>query len=159
MFQISQSVCPWQACPIQSNYGDKDRSLPQSGAPERCYTWACSRLTGWKKPATDKHSRLQTFVNYVRKSFITLGSLHKIYNTLICTFLFSNKLMRLSITDTLNYLQITELSLRSLTNQWTIQNQLHLLKSIHCCSQISSNPSISQPVPIRIKYFRSIRTN
>jgi len=49
---------------------DKARSLPKSGAPDRCFTLEGSgltlkHLTRLERPAREEHSSLlQTFVNY-----------------------------------------------------------------------------------------------
>jgi hypothetical protein len=58
-------------------FAGKDRSLPLSGAPEKCFDQEGSGLTHKHQTsilrlARDKHSSfLQKFVNYRQKSFIT----------------------------------------------------------------------------------------
>ncbi len=60
-------------------FGDEERSLPQRGAPERCFTRVGSGLsrkhyTRLERLATDKHlSLLRKSVNYGRKMFYSTG--------------------------------------------------------------------------------------
>jgi hypothetical protein len=81
MFLISYSVCPWQAFQNSLMLVEKHRSLPLSGAHERCFTRVGSSLTQKHKtrlerPAIYKHSSLLgTFVNYVYKMFYSNGPL------------------------------------------------------------------------------------
>ncbi len=72
IFVISQSVCPWQAFPAQSN-------VCCQGQPERCFTWVGSGLTHkhqtrLEKLGKDKRSSLlRKFVTYGRKKFYRIG--------------------------------------------------------------------------------------
>ncbi len=83
IFVISQSVCPWQAFPVQSDvlmFVDNSRSLHQSGAPEWYFTQVGSchtrkHQTRLERLARDKHSSLlQKSINYGRKKIYRIGS-------------------------------------------------------------------------------------
>ncbi len=87
MFVMSQIVCPWQGFPAESNICGLQLELPQSGAPERCFTQVVSILTHkhqtkLERSARDKHSSLlRTFVKYNHKKFYNIGPRCQCYKT------------------------------------------------------------------------------
>ncbi len=80
IFVISQSVCPWQAVPVQSIVCGQGMSLPQNGVSERFFNRAGSCFTHKHQPklkrtTMDKHfSLIWTFVNYRRKNFYNIDT-------------------------------------------------------------------------------------
>ncbi len=86
-FVISQSVCPRQAFPAESIVSDKARSLPYSGAPERCFNRVGSFFKNrhyirLERLAMDKHSSLlRTILNYGCKKFYNIGPRGLYYKT------------------------------------------------------------------------------
>ncbi len=79
IFMKSRCVCPWQTVPAQARIVGEARSLPQSGATERWFTWVgsgltCNHYTRMDRLARDKHSSLlRKFVNYGQKKFYNIG--------------------------------------------------------------------------------------
>ncbi len=65
----------------------KARSLPLSGAPERCFTWVgswliCKHYTILERLSRDEHSiLLQKFVTYGYKKFYNIGPWAQCYKT------------------------------------------------------------------------------
>ncbi len=79
MFVINECLSPAGFSKPILKFVGMARSLPQIGAPRRCFTrvgsgHTCKHQTRMERLAKDTHSSLlQTFVKYGRKSFITLG--------------------------------------------------------------------------------------
>ncbi len=72
--------CHWQAFPAYLMFVDKSSSLPQSGAPERCFprigsAHTCQHQNRLERPASDQNSSLfGTIVSYGRKKFCNIVS-------------------------------------------------------------------------------------